>query len=193
MAGHRWWASVLAVALMATACSSNGSAQQESPPTAPHSTPQATPPTTDSVPSQSVSDEARLYAAALGGPDRGNVASKMRRVTYLIAHFCTGMIAIDRRGPCNAGPIAPGLQRELLRVMGPGLRITDNPPQPQLKGRMGGTVIVQFGSADVHGNEARVAVDYRCGPLCGQGETLVLTRTGEVWTITGHTGRSWIS
>jgi hypothetical protein len=192
MAGQRWWVGVAALALLTTACSTAERPGGQRPPTAVHTRPHATPSPSSPTP-RPVSDEARLYAAALGGPDDRNVASKLRRVTYLVAQFCTGMIDIEKRGPCRPGPIPAGLQRYLQRLMGPGLRITDDPPVPRLTRRIGGTVIVQLGRADVHGTRALVAVDYHCGPVCGQGETLVLTRTSHAWAITGHSGQAWIS
>lgn len=138
-----------------------------------------------------VSNQAQLYAAALG--ERSPVASRLRRVTYLVARFCTGMIDIGHRGPCRAGPIPTELQRQLRALAGPNLKITAHPPPVDPQRRFPRAVVVQFGTPVVRGDTARLAVDYRCGPMCGRGDTLLLTRADGRWAVTGRTGPGWSS
>jgi hypothetical protein len=178
-----------AAALM-TGCSS----------TAPSARPGTTAPPTDtpssgavstSPPAPSVSEAALIYAAVLGG--HSDTASGLRRIVYLRDRFCTGMVSIDKRGPCEPGPIPPALRRELGRLVGPNLRITANPPPPGRPYSTSRSVDVQLGTITRVGPTARVAVDWHCGPMCGQGETLVLGKRGGTWVVTGRTGFSWIS
>lgn len=128
---------------------------------------------------------ARIYAAAL-------TSHGLPRSTYLVARFCTGMVEIASRGPCRPGPMSAALRRDLVRLVGPRLRITSHPPRVVPARRIEPSVI-RLGTADLHGATARVAIDYYCGPLCGQGMTLILKRTGDHWAVTGQTGYGWIS
>jgi hypothetical protein len=40
---------------------------------------------------------------------------------------------------------------------------------------------------------ATLGIEMFCGPLCGDGKTLVLARTDDGWRVTGTTGPEWIS
>jgi hypothetical protein len=193
-------AGCLALLVTASGCSSSGartgsapgSAASSGTPTSPAAPPSSSPPSSSPPPSTpAASEQAQIYAAALG--ERSAVASQLRRVTYLIAHFCSGMVDIGDRGPCRPGPVPEGMQQQLRRLVGPNLRITDNPPTIDPRQRFPRAVVVQFGTADVHDGSARLPVDYRCGPMCGSGDTLLLTRTGGRWHVTGHVGPAWTS
>jgi hypothetical protein len=171
---RRWW---LAIVLALAACTSSPGAV--SPGGSLHATPSM-----HSRPEPS--DLARIYAAAVGGH-----VARLHRTTYLIGHFCTGMVDIASRGPCRAGPISAGMRHALVRLLGSRLRITERAPST-VPGRRG-PVVIRLGSADVRGTTARVPIDTYCGPLCGEGMTLILKRTGGQWAVSGQTGFSWIS
>ncbi|MGH8861436.1 MAG: hypothetical protein ACRDVG_09425 [Jatrophihabitantaceae bacterium] len=192
MRGRRRWIGLLAVALAAAGCTTSGAGSGTATRATTTGAPPSRPtPTTTAPPTGSVSDEARIYAAAIGGP--GEVASQLRRVVYLSGQFCTGMIDIGKRGPCASGPIPDGIRSDLMRLVGPNLHITDRLPQPGRATVTAHIVVVRLGTAQIHGSRARVAVDMHCGLLCGQGETLLLAQRAGRWVVTGQTGYSWIS
>lgn len=125
---------------------------------------------------------ARIYAEVLdsvGGSGR----------VYVSTRLCAGMVDIarGRRGPCVPGTIGPRLQQQIRAATGGRLVFATRPPQP------GPAVVVRLGSVTITGARAEVAYDLNCGPLCGHGETVLLTRTGGQWSRTGTGDYSWIS
>src|SRR5690242_78376 len=185
---------LVAAAGLATGCSSTTTSPGRSALTtsAPASSvPASTVPVATPSPTSGASQDALIYAAVLGG--HSDTASGLRRVVYLRDMFCAGMIDIGKRGPCTAGPIPMQLRHELVRLVGPGLHITANPPMPDPRYSTARIVVVQLGSINRVGSTARVAVDWQCGSLCGHGETVVLGKQGGSWIVTGHSRSAWIS
>jgi hypothetical protein len=137
---------------------------------------------------QTVSDEARIYAAVIGGGRSG--ADRKSKPIYVMDRFCTGLMDLHSagRGPCRPGPIPIEMQRQIRSISGAAVRFTASAPQPSLA-----APVVTIGTATIDGDRAQVTVDMECGPLCGQGETSILTRYGDEWRVTGSTGPAWIS
>lgn len=50
----------------------------------------------------------------------------------------------------------------------------------------------QFYEPEIAGDVAYISADFRCGGMCGKGETLFLERTGSGWKVGGRMTR-WIS
>lgn len=136
-----------------------------------------------------ISDEARIYAAVIAGRPHAEVGRAAEPI-YVIDEFCTGMIDIEggKRGPCAAGHIPTALQQQIRRITEDRVRFTHSPPTPAAHSPM-----IRIGTATLTGDRAQVPVDVSCGPLCGQGDTKVVTRHGAEWRVTGVAGYAWIS
>jgi hypothetical protein len=139
-------------------------------------------------PAAEVADQAQIYAVVIRGGSTSTSGND--KPIYVMDEFCTGLMDLSSgsRGPCEPGPIPVRLQKEIGRIAGPGVRFVHSAPQPHV-----GSPVVTIGTATIDGDRAQVTVDEECGPLCGQGETTVLTRQGHEWRVTGSTGPAWIS
>ena len=127
--------------------------------------------------------EAQIFARLLGG------SSGTARV-FVSDRFCDGLLEVEtgKRGSCLAGPIPASLQRQIRTITGTRVVFTGQLPQP------GPSVVVHFGTALIVDDHAAVAYDVNCGPLCGSGETALLTRVDGDWVRTGTgKGYQWIS
>jgi hypothetical protein len=139
--------------------------------------------------SSGASDAARVYAVVIGGPRTAASGRTSATPIYVPNEFCTGLMDLHgSRGPGAPGPIPADLQAQIRGIVGPRLHFVASPPQPSYDAR-----VVTIGTATIDGDRAQVAVDMECGPLCGPGETTILTRSGDQWRATGSTGPGWIS
>lgn len=183
---HAWTAGTLLVVLAIAGCTSSRPSDRVTPP-------HATPPHTYAIPPRSTtppparSPVAEVYIAALGGrahpEDRGAEPQ-----TYVRDRaYCSEALA---RPPCRPSPIPADVQAAVVAALGPRVHFTAHPPKhPDFRTRS----VVTLGPPAIKGDRAIVTVETSCGPLCGQGETLVLGRRGGHWVRTGVTGPSWIS
>ncbi len=133
------------------------------------------------------SAEALIYAAALGGRE-AQADIRAGNAVWIRHRFCNGMIELDRRGRCDPAVVPRSLQLEIRALVGRSVHFTARPPEPSLH-----APVITLGQVRQRGDRAEVAIDVHCGPLCGRGETLVLTRRAAGWTVTGQTGMAWIS
>jgi hypothetical protein len=95
-----------------------------------------------------------------------------------------------RQPPCSPVPIPTSIQDQVSGALGPDVIFTAKPPT---RLSPGGPIVVTLGAPHIVGDRATVAVETNCGPLCGEGQILVLGRRGDAWVRTGTTGQSWIS
>ena len=144
-----------------------------------------TAPTT--TPAPPVSDVAAVFLAVLGGePDPGSSDPGTRM--YIRDHtVCSQLL---RQPPCPPVLIPHDVRDQIVDVLGPQVVFTPSPPTRLSPGR---AIAVTLGAPKIDGDRASVSVETNCGPLCGLGETVVLTRTSDGWKRTGTTGSSWIS
>jgi hypothetical protein len=130
-----------------------------------------------------LSDAAAVFVAVLGG---GSANGSVR--TYVYDHtVCSQAL---RQPPCAPVPIPGGVQHEVGTVLGPEVIFTAQPPT---RLSPGGPVVVTLGAPRIDGDRATVTVETNCGPLCGEGQIVVLARRGSGWVRTGTTGAHWIS
>jgi hypothetical protein len=128
-------------------------------------------------------ERAEIYAAALAG-----LAGPGRRV-QVRGRVCAG----DATGPvaaCTGEPIPAAVAHEVSRLVRGGVRFVEQPRRPY---RPGDPPVVTFGPLDIAGPRASLRRELLCGPLCGQGETLVLRRIDGRWRVTGTQGPEWVS
>jgi hypothetical protein len=141
------------------------------------------------VPSQTVSTEAQMYRAALQSRPTPNAGLDSGTV-YVESVRCRG--DVPGREPCDLAPIPSSIQVEVTSAL-PEVRFVTR----QQAMRLRGGVLVRFGPitySDGAAARAYLPVDVRCGVLCGEGTTLVLTaRADGTWAVVGTSGRSWIS
>lgn len=126
-------------------------------------------------------DRAGVYLALLG--------SSGTRV-FVMDHSC-GDVGKGPRFDCSGPAIPAGVQARIRAALGRAVRFGSAPPpdmQPDLR-----SMIVGFGEPMIVGDHARLGMEVSCGPLCGDGSTYLLARSGGVWHITGRTGPHWIS
>jgi hypothetical protein len=76
------------------------------------------------------------------------------------------------------------------RQVGSAVRFVSRPPVALPPGR---SRLAVLGRAQLAGSRATVPVTVLCGPMCGEGETLVLTRSGGQWRVTGRSGPDWVT
>jgi hypothetical protein len=131
-------------------------------------------------------DIAQIYAAALvGGPS----SSKSPVRIYVRDHVCTA-VPTNPGVQCDDRPISAEVQRSVRKLLGNKVEFVAHTQAPR---RQGVSAVIVFGALTVTGAHATLGMEVLCGPLCGQGETLVLTRRDGRWRVTGTTGPEWIS
>jgi hypothetical protein len=91
---------------------------------------------------------------------------------------------------CADQVIPARVRRIVMARVGPGLRFAAQPPAPR---RAGDPLVVQFGRLVLRRKNARVGVETLCGPGCGEGQTLLLRRSGGRWHVAGSVGPRWVS
>ena len=135
--------------------------------------------------SEALSTEAAIYEAALRDGPAPAAGDR-----YVESVRCRG----TKPGlePCDLQPIPQSVQDEVRAAL-PDVRFVT---RAETAGLHGG-VLVRFGRitySDGAATRAYLPVDVYCGPLCGEGTTLVLTRQANgTWAVTGRAGTSWIS
>lgn len=127
---------------------------------------------------------ASVFVAALGNhprpPDGGS--------TLVVDHtVCSRALGVP---PCPPTPIPADVQAEIRAALGPDVRFVPEPPSAVASGKR---LVITLGPPHIDGDRATISVEILCGPLCGEGSTLVLHRLGDTWVRTGTEGRSWIS
>lgn len=146
-------------------------------------TPRVPPPGTTQV----VSDRAQIYAAAL---EHAGMSRETRHPLLVRTHICTTVAQAPAGQECDDGIIPPDVQQAVVTSLGDAVRFADDPPFPR---DPGDSTIVVFGELVLTGDQAELGMEYGCGPLCGQGSTLLLDRSDGAWTVTGASGSGWIS
>lgn len=135
---------------------------------------------------QGKSSRADIYAAALSGGAR---TRPLRNLVFVRDHIC-GDIPHEPGTACSGAAIPDGVQDAVTSVLGPEVRFLTTPPAPV---ELGDPTVVTFGTLRVRGSTAHLGMETQCGPLCGEGETLLLELHGGHWAVVGATGPRWIS
>lgn len=135
--------------------------------------------------SSPVSDRAAIYAAAL----RAHWAPSTPSAAFVRDQVCTTVIS-KPMSQCADSPIPMSVRREVARLLPFPVHFLAQRWGPQT-GQV--TSLIVFGTMSVAGDRATLAIEIFCGPMCGEGKTLVLARTNEIWRVTGTTGREWIT
>jgi hypothetical protein len=136
--------------------------------------------------SSPISGRAAIYAAALIHRSTGSVHADV----YVRDQVCATVIS-KPGSQCADSAVPTRVRRELAQLL----------PFPvhfvaQRWGPRTGWVksLIVFGSLTItQPDRATLGIETLCGPLCGDGKTLVLARTGDGWRVTGQTGPDWIS
>jgi hypothetical protein len=132
------------------------------------------------------SARARIYAAALtNGPHPQRIDAPL----YVRDQVCATVVT-KPGAPCDDAAIPVAVQREVSRLVGPTVRFAANPRVPL---DAGDRAVIVFGRLTIKGDGATLGIEVLCGPLCGQGQTLVLSERVGQWRVTGTTGAEWIS
>lgn len=127
-----------------------------------------------------VVERAEIYAAVLSG------LAGSHRVVQVQARVC----ADEPSGATRCTAIPAAVVREVDRRLPGQVRFVEHPRSPF---RSGDPAVVTFGRLDVTGARATLHRDLVCGSLCGQGETLILSRVDGRWQVTGTEGPDWVS
>jgi hypothetical protein len=130
--------------------------------------------------------QASVYAAVLTGPRRQGIV----RPVWVASSICRSIPTTPKAATCADAAIPPAVQRKVEELLGPQLRFTASPPLPR---HPGDAPVVEFGRLDVRGDWARLGIETFCGPVCGEGQTLVLRLRGGHWRVTGSVGPRWVS
>jgi hypothetical protein len=134
-----------------------------------------------------VSDQALIYAAALSYRATG---PSDREEVFVRDYVCKTVIT-KPGSQCADSPIPMSVRREMAQLLPFPVRFVAQEWGPRNGPEKSLTV---FGTlAIAHGNRATLGIETLCGLLCGEGKTLVLSRTGDGWQVTGDTGPDWIS
>jgi hypothetical protein len=132
------------------------------------------------------SDQAAIYAAVL---IHGSAPS-VPRAANVADHVCATVIS-KPGSRCADAPVPESVRRELAQILPFPVHFL---PQRSVPGTGRVNPLIVFGTLTVtHRNRATLGVETLCGPMCGEGETLVLARTAAGWRVTGTTGIAWIS
>jgi hypothetical protein len=128
-------------------------------------------------------EQAQIYAVAIDAvaPGRATVSARIR-ICRAPANRMPGQ-------RCADGVIPIDVRRRIVALLGGRVNFVQNRPSPA---RRGDPPVIVLGRSPVGGATATLDVDVRCGPMCGQGETLVLSRSGGAWQVTGRSG-IWVS
>jgi hypothetical protein len=126
---------------------------------------------------------AALVVLGRGGPSSAGATDRDRAAIYAAALADSG--SGDRvyiRGSSSATE-----QAAVRRLLGPDVQFGTDPVG---SGRRSTDVLADLA---INGDTATIRVELLCGPLCGHGKTLVLTRSDGRWHVTGTTGPVWVS
>ncbi len=132
-------------------------------------------------PGSPLPERAQIYAAALAG------IAGPHRLVQVRDRVCADEVSGPASG-CTSIPAA--VAREVDRLLPGKVRFVVHPRNPF---RADDPAVVTFGPLDITGDWATLRRDLRCGSLCGQGETLILTRRDGRWQVTGTQGPDWVS
>ncbi|MDT4912117.1 MAG: hypothetical protein QOC66_1245 [Pseudonocardiales bacterium] len=133
-----------------------------------------------------ISDRAAIYAAALIHRSEPSTPAGVD----VRDRICEKAIT-DPGTKCRDSAIPLSVRREIAQLMPYGVHFVAREP-----GALNGTAppLIVFGAlAITSGKRATLGIEMFCGPLCGDGKTLVLARTDDGWRVTGTTGPEWIS
>jgi hypothetical protein len=108
---------------------------------------------------------------------------------YVRDRVCESMIT-EPGSQCDDGPIPVDVQRQVGSLTGYPVHFVRLPRSPE---NVHAPALVIFGALAIVEDRATLGMEILCGPLCGQGRTLVLARTAAGWQVTGSTGPEWIS
>jgi hypothetical protein len=134
---------------------------------------------------QPVSDQAQIYAAAL------REASPSGADIYVRALTCDSAAQRPASDDCVDARIPDQVQQELDALVASDLSFVEGNVTPV---GVDDPPLVIFGALEQSGATAKLGFEFMCGPLCGQGETLVLTEQPDGrWQVTGREGPAWIS
>jgi hypothetical protein len=129
---------------------------------------------------------AQIYAAALSG---GVAAPQSVRRVWVSDRICRAIPTSLTASACTDARIPPSVQRQVIALLGPRVRFAaTSPPRPSPD-----APVVRFGGLVVHGERAELGMETRCGPLCAEGQTLVLRERNGQWRVSGSVGPSWVS
>lgn len=130
---------------------------------------------------------AQIYAAALaGGPDPQPLQHRL----YVHDRVCDSVPSQELTATCEGARVPAAVQADVRALVGPRVRFLAAPPPPD---RVGDATVVSFGALHVRDDRATLAMQVLCGPMCAQGETLVLRRHDGQWQVSGTTGPAWIT
>lgn len=142
------------------------------------------PPTTAAAPAGT---RAAIYAAVLSG---GSAARPLRRPVWVRSAVCAAVPAGPSAADCAGAPIPAEVRRQVVAILGTNVQFAADPPAPS---GPGDAPVFQFGRLTLRGDAARVGVETRCGPRCGEGETLRLQFVDAAWRVVGTAGTEWVS
>jgi hypothetical protein len=132
------------------------------------------------------SDQAAIYAAAL----RHHSAPDTPTEVLVHDHVCATVIS-KPGSQCLDSAIPMSVRREVAQLLPFPVRFVAQRWGPRT-GRA--TSLIVFGTLTINGGAAAtLGVETLCGPMCGEGETLVLARSATGWRVTGTTGPAWIT
>lgn len=131
------------------------------------------------------SDRAKIYAVVIAGRSTGPIRG---RPVNVLDHVCAG-VPDEPTTDCTGAPIPVSVQREVVAVLGRRVHFVADARWPTDRDQ---PRVVGFGELIVDGDRATVGAESMCGPLCGTGETLQLTKRAGTWAVTGSIGH-WIS
>jgi len=134
---------------------------------------------------QPVSDQAQIYAAALREVSPGTTD------VYIRIHTCDSAARFPASDDCLDARLPDDVQRDLDALVPANVSFVEQRVNPV---EVDDPPLVIFGALEESGSTAKLGYELMCGPLCGQGETLLLTRQADGrWQVTGREGPSWIS
>ena len=136
------------------------------------------------------SRDSEIMVAVLHDQAQGSTAAKPALV---LDHTCTNVMAAGV-GPCHPVAIPIDAQNDIVDALQHRVKFVARSPAT-----LNGRPVVTLGR--IHPRVARadqpavveVPLQMLCGPLCGQGQTFVVTRTVNGWEVTGTTGTMWIA
>jgi len=134
------------------------------------------------------SPDAAIYIAALRGRPTPGASLNFNGV-YVESVRCR---ATDPATPCDLQPIPADVQADISAAL-PEVRFVTRVQAARLHG----VELVRFGQitySDGSAKRAFVPIGVHCGPLCGEGTTLILAQQQDAsWKVVGTTGIGWIS
>jgi hypothetical protein len=134
-----------------------------------------------------VSDQASIYAAALSH----QVTGSSERTEVFVRDYVCKTVITKPGSQCADSPIAMSVRLEMTQLLPFPVRFVAQEWGPRNGPEKSLTV---FGTLTIaHRNRATLGIETLCGLMCGEGKTLVLSRTGDGWQVTGDTGPDWIS